>query len=131
MELPKFTYFPDPIKVGSIEASEKSCECCGEKRGYIYKGTMYCRDNVEALCPWCIHNGSAAEKFDGAFNNFGSEEDEVDEPCELAENVAVEISCRTPGFATFQEEDWQMHCSHVKQLPSFGIRKQKAHLTVS
>jgi uncharacterized protein CbrC (UPF0167 family) len=111
MKLPEFKYFPDPIKAGSIEASEKECECCSKKRGYIYTGTMYTPNNVEALCPWCIHDGSASKKYDGFFNCFGAQVDKLDDPCELTEEAALEVSSRTPGFASFQEEEWQVHCN--------------------
>lgn len=111
MNIPKFKYFPDPIKVGSIKESDQTCECCGQKRGYIYTSTMYSSQNVEYLCPWCIHNGKAAKKFDGFFNSFGDMTDELDDPYEISEEIALEISSQTPGFASFQEEEWQVHCN--------------------
>jgi len=33
--LPNFKYYPDPIKGGSISESEKTCEVCNKKRGYV------------------------------------------------------------------------------------------------
>ena len=64
MEFPKFKYFPNPVEEGSIEASDKKCDCCGESRGYIYTGNMYARNRPEVLCPWCIYDGSAAKKYE-------------------------------------------------------------------
>jgi len=60
MDLPVFRYHPDPIASGSVVASAAECVCCGEARGFIYTGPAYCEAELEeALCPWCIADGSA------------------------------------------------------------------------
>ena len=107
MVLPKFTYFPDPIKEGSIEASDKVCQCCNQSRGFIYTRNIYCIDNINAICPWCIHDGSASKKFDASFNY---DIDDSDLPSGLPSKIANEISCETPSFASFQQLEWQAHC---------------------
>lgn len=67
--LPKFRYHPDPIASGSVVASEKKCECCQKTRGFIYNGPTYTEKNLdeESLCPWCIADGSASQKFEATF----------------------------------------------------------------
>ena len=105
MELPKFKYHPDPIFTGVITVSNEVCECCGKAQGYIYKASFYSVEEVKLICPWCIADGSAAEKFDGVFS---------DEYPLIAAGISAEIIdevCkRTPGFISWQQETWQSHC---------------------
>ena len=39
--LPKFTYHPDPLATGAVGVSDRTCECCGQARGYIYTASVY------------------------------------------------------------------------------------------
>src|SRR5215831_19917718 len=66
--LPTFRYHPDPIATGSVKQSDKECRSCEQARGYIYTASVYAEDDLdEQICPWCIADGSAAEKFDATF----------------------------------------------------------------
>ena len=66
--LPTFRYHPDSIATGSVKPSDKECRSCGEARGYIYTSSVYAEESLdEEICPWCIADGSAAEKFDASF----------------------------------------------------------------
>jgi uncharacterized protein CbrC (UPF0167 family) len=110
MQLPHFKYHPDPIASQSIKPSETVCECCGEARGYIYTGPTYAEDDLDdCLCPWCIADGKAHEKFDAEFvdsrgvANYGRGE-------VVPAHVVEEITCRTPGFSSWQSERWWTHC---------------------
>jgi uncharacterized protein len=64
---------------------------------------------VDAVCPWCIADGSAHDKFGVSFadwsgiGGYGEWE-------EVAAAVADEIAYRTPGFASWQQERWFTHC---------------------
>jgi uncharacterized protein CbrC (UPF0167 family) len=69
VELPKFKYHPDPVATGAIKPSEEVCECCNRARGYVYTSTIYAEDEIQFICPWCIADGSAAQKFDGMFSD--------------------------------------------------------------
>ncbi len=118
--------------------SDEPCECCGEVRGYKYTGSVYARTAVDILCLWCIADGSAAEKFDASFVASASDGSppapyKTDllsrlrrrfvriqyqlrhhltgktQPARRSD-VEVELYTRTPGFASFQEETWQIHC---------------------
>lgn len=113
MELPKFKYHPDPIKTGSVVESEEFCECCGKKRGFIYKGSMYTRHRPEHICPWCIASGEAHEKFDIEFTSINYSVDEEDVECICSEEIFNEVFHRTPGFSSFQEADWQCNCNDL------------------
>jgi len=104
--LPTFRCHPDPVRSGSVEESKTACKCCGQKRGFVYVGPVYAEANDldEAICPWCIADGSAATKFDAYFNNVGEIVDEV------PESVREEVEKRTPGFITLQEGEWRACC---------------------
>jgi uncharacterized protein CbrC (UPF0167 family) len=67
MDFPTFKYHPNPVETGSIEASPEVCECCNIARGYIATGIIYAKDDIDNICPWCIFDGSASEKFNGTF----------------------------------------------------------------
>jgi len=99
MDLPAFRYHPDPIASGSIAASATACACCGRQRGFIYTGPTYCEaDLEEALCPWCVADGSAAKKLDASFT------DPASFPDGIPREVVDEIAYRTPGFNAWQQE---------------------------
>lgn len=116
MELPKFKYHPNPFSTGAFEDSDATCRCCGEARGCIYAGSVYAVEDMEyCICPWCIADGSAHEKFDCEFTDsagVGAREDWDDVPMKVIEEVAH----RTPGFTGIQEEMWWTHCGDAAQF---------------
>lgn|GEM_PF-145528 len=103
--LPVFRYHPDPIATGSVVRSTRTCPVCGQQRGYVYTGPVFSTEEVEGLCPWCIADGSAADRFEAEFTDIGS-----GVPAGIAHAVLVEIGKRTPGFAGWQQEHWLFHC---------------------
>jgi uncharacterized protein CbrC (UPF0167 family) len=105
MTLPTFRYHPDPLASGSIVTSDKKCRCCRKARGFIYAGPVYADDDLEeALCPWCIADGSAARKFDATFFDAEAVSDEVPEA------AMNEICERTPGYDSWQGGHWPACC---------------------
>jgi uncharacterized protein CbrC (UPF0167 family) len=105
MDLPVFRYHPDPIASSSVEASDAQCLCCNQQRGFIYTGPAYCEEELdEALCPWCIADGSAHDEFDVSFV------DEALIPDGIPPEVVAEIAFRTPGFSGWQQEKWLGCC---------------------
>jgi uncharacterized protein CbrC (UPF0167 family) len=110
LALPQFKYHPEPLRTGSIIASEGPCACCGRARGYLYVGPFYAEDEPDGeVCPWCIADGSAHARWDASFTDrdgiggYGSSDD-------VPDAVADEIATRTPGFAGWQQEQWWTHC---------------------
>jgi uncharacterized protein CbrC (UPF0167 family) len=108
--LPFFKYHPDPVSTGMVEASQNECVCCGKKRGFIYIGPVYAVEEYQdKFCPWCIADGSASQTCDATFTDEigigggGAWESVPDE-------VVPEVTCRTPGFSAWQEEQWWTHC---------------------
>jgi uncharacterized protein len=101
MNLPVFRYHHDPLASGSVEVSREKCQCCGSARGYLYTGPVYGETTPEnALCPWCIADGSAHRKFDATFVDDNAFADDV------PATVMEEITERTPGFSSWQTERW-------------------------
>ena len=120
MELPDFKYHPNPIATRSIIPSTKVCPVCGESRGFAYDGIPYGTKDLEHICPWCIADGSAHEKFGVAFTDtegvrgYGQWE-------KVPKEVVEEVAFRTPGFASWQQEHWykkKIGCS-APLIPSF------------
>ena len=106
MDLPTFRYHPDPIASGSVKASDAICVCCKQAKGYVYAGPVYAEaDYEETICPWCIADGSAHESLDSTF--VDSEALGNDVPAD----VIVEITARTPGYASWQAEQWPACCA--------------------
>jgi uncharacterized protein len=104
--LPFFRYHPDPLASGAIEPSELACECCGQSRGFVYRGSIYSRHRLETICPWCIADGAAHAKFDAGFS------DEVGlSIANIAPHIIDEIVHRTPGYLCWQDEVWLTHCN--------------------
>lgn len=103
-ELPAFLYHPDPVSTGSIQENHVlACPCCGLVTGWIYVTTPYGRGEQPCdLCPWCIADGSAARKFGSEFVS--------DMMGEVPAKVADEVNLRTPGFISWQGEQWLTHC---------------------
>ena len=121
MSLPTFTYHPDPIATGSIKPSDAMCVCCNQHRGFIYVCNTYCEEElVEALCPWCIADGSAAKRFDAIFSD--------DSPLVQAgipAAVVEEVTRRTPGYTSWQQDEWQCCCGDACE---FHGDPSRAHL---
>jgi len=119
MNLPAFKYHRSPIQSGSVEESDKQCQCCGKVRGYIYAGPAYSEQDLdESICPWCIADGTAHSKFDATFI------DEAVLPADLSESVIEELASRTPGFSSWQSEQWFSCCNDAMTfLEPAGIRE--------
>lgn len=106
-EFPKFRYHPDSLAHGLFEESSIPCSCCGRSRGYVYTSSVYREGDEElSLCPWCIADGSAAEKFDAEFTDSNSLYD-----AGLPQEIIDEVVKRTPGFVSWQSERWLSCCN--------------------
>jgi uncharacterized protein CbrC (UPF0167 family) len=108
-DLPTFRYHPDPIATGSVVASETRCRCCRRASGYVYTGPVYAEEELDGeICPWCIADGRAHERFDAEFTDSagvgGGSWPEA--PAAVVEEVAY----RTPGFQGWQQEQWAVCC---------------------
>jgi uncharacterized protein CbrC (UPF0167 family) len=120
--LPTFRYHPDPIETGSIVVSDATCVVCERSRGFIYTGPVYAEEDFEdAVCPWCIADGSASESLGATF--VDSEAFAADTPDE----VIIEITERTPGYSAWQAEEWPSCCNDAAAfLGPLGITEIRA-----
>ncbi len=107
--LPVFPYHRDPVRSGSVRPSEARCECCGQARGTLYAGVMYAREAPQSLCPWCIADGSAAERHQGHFFDASFCDDNF-QPVEMPIEWSHTVFALTIGFATFNPIHWWIHC---------------------
>lgn len=121
--LPTFRYHPDPVASGSVESSSERCRCCKRARGAIYTGPVFAeKDLDDKLCPWCIADGSAAEKFGATFTDIESLDDGIPEA------VAELLITRTPGVAHWQSGRWPACCGDACAfLAPMGIAEARAH----
>lgn len=104
-DLPRFKYHPDPVQSGVVKKSGAVCVSCSRARGWIYTGPVYAKDELDRrLCPWCIADGSAAQRFDASFGDVEGLAGQV------AADVLDEVLHRTPGYVTWQGERWKSHC---------------------
>ena len=107
--------------------SDVECRRCGQRRGYAYTGPVYSEADLdEALCPWCIAAGSAHREFGASFVDgkaFG---------LDVPESVVAEISERTPGYRTWQRQEWPACCNDatgfVEPAGAAEIRKNYREL---
>jgi uncharacterized protein CbrC (UPF0167 family) len=105
MTMPTFRYHADPVASGSVVVSEAGCLCCGQARGFVYDGPIYAEGHEPTpVCPWCIADGSAHERFGACFVDADAFDGAV------PEGTVTEITERTPGFATWQGETWPSCC---------------------
>ena len=126
--LPHFPYHPDPLATGSlVEGEAKVCPSCGKESNIYYDLMPYCIDNIKNLCPFCIANGLAAEKFDAEFVQDAEGQGELDPEKDQL------LFCQTPGYSSWQGENWlsccQDYCAYLgtvgtRELKDMGIAEQ-------
>jgi uncharacterized protein CbrC (UPF0167 family) len=116
LTLPVFKYHPDPIASGSIKVSDGKCQACNEHRRFIYTGAVCSdRDLDDALCPWCIFDGTAHRVFGAEFvdpkavGDYGRWDS-------VPQSVIEEVCFRTPSFSGWQQERWYTHCGDAAEF---------------
>ncbi len=130
--LPTFKYHPDPVGTGSIQPSDDECVCCGRVRGFVYTGPVYAEEElVDCLCPWCIADGTAHQKFDAEFVDSEGVGDFGSWP-RVDAAVVAEVATRTPGFSGWQQERWWTHCGDAAEfLGRAGAAEVERHGAVA
>jgi len=124
MDLPRFVYHPDPVATGSVVASDAVCRACGQARGYIYIGPVYADEDLDdAICPWCIADGTAQARFDATFTDIAGIGGYGDWEA-VPDAVLNAVAYRTPGFSGWQQERWFTHCGDAAALVAIAGRKE-------
>lgn len=123
--LPKFIYHPDPIKTGAIKQSNAQCTCCSQRKGYIYVASIYTKDDSQIeLCPWCIADGRAAATYEATFSDA--------HPlvkAKVPQSIIDEITTRTPGYSSWQQEEWLAHCGDACEFHGDASRVELDHMS--
>ena len=95
----EFKYHPNLYSDEILIHEEGVCNCCGRKVPE-YIGTAYSPEDTDCICLSCIHDGSAAEKFNAEFVQFA------------------------PGYLSWQGEYWLACCDdYCAYLGTVGIRE--------
>jgi uncharacterized protein len=115
---PRFRFHSDPIATGSARPSESPCRCCGFARGFVVGGVYSTHHLDDSICPWCVADGSAAERFDASFVQ------DVEVP--VSADDYREVLERTPGYTSWQGENWLVHCG-VPMVFHGDISKAELH----
>lgn len=111
-KLPQFKYSPNAYEIGVFEQEEGTCSICNQERELRYTGSFYSVETPDYICPWCIEDGSAAQKYKGEFNDFaGIEGASLDEKALIPKELSLQASERTPSYISWQQEEWMSHCS--------------------
>lgn len=79
------------------------------------------------VCPWCIVDGSAHERFEAEFTDAACVGDHGSwEP--IPNSVVEEVAFRTPGFSGWQQERWWTHCADAAEFLGRVGRKEAESL---
>ena len=110
MELPKFKYCPNAYKLDLFVKTEGTCSVCEEKRYLKYNSSFYSVVEPKYICPWCIANGKASEKYEGEFNDYygieGVSPNPNDPKPTIPKEMLTEICTKTPSYSSWQQEQW-------------------------
>ncbi len=127
MELPKFKYNPNAYTLDIFIEEEGICSVCSEKRNLKYNSSFYSIDEPDYICPWCIADGKAAEKYDGEFNDYcgieGVSPDPKDPQPSIPKQMLDEICEKTPSYSSWQQEVWLSHCNEPCAFIGYGTSK--------
>lgn len=119
-----FKYHPNLYKDEILVRGKGVCQCCGRKV-HEYVEHAYAVEDLNCLCLSCIHDGSAAEKFDAEFVQFA---EPVSDP-----EKREELFRRTPGYLAWQGENWLACCDDycaylgmvgISELEQLGVKEE-------
>lgn len=114
-DFPVFKYHKNPLDTKAFVKSNKSCFACGQKRGWGCTETIKAEDVFEDgfFCPWCVYDGSAAEKFKSEFVSLYEENPGISQDC------IDELTHRTPSILTWQDFEWPAHCNDFYEFINY------------
>lgn len=100
--LPEFPYHPNAVGHGVVKQKSIICGVCGRARDWAYTGPFYAVRKPEHLCPWCVADGSAAEKYNGTFHDTSFDDS-------ASTDSIRAVLTRTPGFSVWNPIPWPDH----------------------
>jgi len=136
-DLPRFRLHPNVYRLDLFEQQNGTCSCCAQLRDWKYRGPFYAVQKPDYLCPWCIADGSAAQRYEGQFNDELSIEGWEPDPSASANTFNAELIAemcdRTPGYLAWQQAQWLVHCEQPCQFIAYvgaaeveGLRSELA-----
>ncbi|MET9520510.1 CbrC family protein [Streptomyces sp. NPDC002994] len=111
-----------PVSAAGEGLWPSMCDWTTISTGWIYTATFYTAQEVNgSFCPWCIADGSAAERFAGEFTDtYGLDG--------VSEQAFHEVARRTPGFHAWQDPRWLVHCRDAAAfIGEVGYTELSAH----
>jgi hypothetical protein len=127
MKLPIFKYSPNAYDLDLFENIEGVCSVCNEKRQLKYTSSFYSVEEPEYICPWCIANGKASEKYNGDFNDYygieGVSSNPNDADSTISKEQLFEITSKTPSYTSWQQEVWLTHCNEPCKFIGYADTK--------
>ena len=120
----EFRYHPNLYSDEILVHGEGVCNCCG-KPVSEYIDQVYSSEDIDCICLSCIHDGTAAEKFDAEFVQYA---EKISDP-----EKRDELFKRTPGYMAWQGEYWLACCDDycaylgpvgISELDELGIREE-------
>ncbi|SDH17583.1 hypothetical protein SAMN05216588_10378 [Pseudomonas flavescens] len=135
-DLPVFRLHPNAYRLGLFSQQAGICSCCDTPREWRYEGPFYARQKPAYLCPWCVADGSAAQRWQGQFNDDlsieGCQPDPAAPSASLDLALLDEVCERTPGYLAWQQGAWLLHCGQPCQFLDYvdhaGIEPLRAEL---
>ncbi|MEI0485427.1 CbrC family protein [Brachyspira intermedia] len=124
-EIPKFKYVDDNIVKNFFEKKDNKvlCKCCEKETDLVYYTIPHCEDNIKPLCPECIANGKAAEKFNCDFIDEPFDSDNI---IENRDEKIEELTKRTPEYSAWQQPYYPNHCDDFCKFISYvGYKELK------
>ena len=119
-----FKYHPNIYTDEILVHGEGVCQCCGRTVSE-YVESVYTSADVDCICLSCIHDGSAAAKFNAEFVQYA---EPVSDP-----QKRDELFKRTPGYMSWQGENWLACCDDycaylgpvgIEELEKLGIKDE-------
>lgn len=114
MNYPHFKYHPHAYQLDIFVEEKGTCSVCHEERDLKYEASFYAVEDPEYICPFCIADGRAAKRYEGAFNDYcgieGVSPDPHDPQPTIPREMLLEICERTPSYFSWQQEEWLTHC---------------------
>lgn len=112
---PTFKYHPNAYGLDIFAQETGICNICGQHRELKYDCSFYAQEYPDYICPFCIADGSASQKYDGEFNDYTSIESVSPNPSDpkspIDPALLEEICCRTPSYTSWQQAEWKVHCN--------------------
>ena len=127
MNRPIFKYHPHAYQLNIFLEESGICSVCNEPRELKYNCSFYSIEEPDYICPWCIANGDASQKYEGEFNDYCGIEGISADPNlashPINQDAILEICTKTPSYHSWQQEVWLSHCNEPCRFIAYANSK--------